>query len=180
MKNYLLSICVAAALFGPLYGGGHKKKHSSSSSESTVFAELANASAQDTTDFPLTTVFQEVPFTQEVEIYGEGIQAISAAEFQLAKGIYQVTYSGVSLFSTTSESGTVFNDFALCLNNIPVIEFQDSGDPLDDNIKLKSFTAIVSVDTTAIMSIQAQLDPLDVPGDEVTLQNRTLCIVRLQ
>lgn len=183
MKNYLFTICLAAAICSSLYGEAHSKKHSdSSSSESSVFAEVSNASAQDTTDFDLTMEYQNVLFSQNVVIDGSGIQAISPAEFQLEPGTYQVTYSGVSFFSTTDVIQSIFNEFALSLDNTPVIEFQTSGEPQAevDTIRLVSFTVIVPVATTSVMSIQAKLDPVDDPSNEVTLQNRTLCIVKLQ
>jgi hypothetical protein len=176
MKKYLLGICLAAITCCPMFGD--LAKHKSSSSEDSEQPNLANASARDTTEFDLTFSFQDIPFSQNVEVYGTGIEQLSDTEFQLDAGVYLITYSGVTLFQA-SDLLTAFVDYAVNLGDSQVIEFQDSGDIVTESIKLRAFAVDVPVPWPSVLTIQAQIDPTSDPSSAIAISNRAIGIVKL-
>jgi hypothetical protein len=177
MKKQLLAICLAAIVCAPIYAN-----HSSSSTDSSSEA-LANVGASamgNAALFPLTTTFQKIPFLEFLPVEGEGIKVIGNTDFRLEKGRYYVSYSNTEIITGqgTGQNAT-FLDYALFLGGVQIAEFTDSGELGFDNIKLKSFSLIVTVPRTSHLTIQAQLDPQDAPGAAVSLGNRTLSIIKL-
>ena len=183
MKKHLLGICLAALACVPMFGALVQDHHSSSSSEQEQPVDLANASARDTTLFPLTTSFKEIPFSQNLEIHGTGITAISDREFELDVGVYLVTYSGTVEVDPASSDSTVFFNYSLNLGSSQVVEFDDSADANGDTHKLKSFTVEFPVPFPSVLSIQARIAPFpsnsDPDNDIAAIGPRAIGIVKL-
>ena len=179
MKKYLLALCLASVTYAPMmYGAAehkHRKSSSSSSSQTVCPSTVASATASSTTEFDLTTTFRKIPFTENVQVFGTGIQAVGTTDFELDRGKYLVAYSNTE--EKTSATSPTQIDYAVVLGNTQVFQFVDKVEqPNVDNEELVSFSVIVSVLQPSVLSIQARIDTLT---NSAFLGNRTLAIVKL-